>query len=38
MKAAKVSDKNPGALVIGCDQVLEHRGRLFSKPKRPKMR
>lgn len=31
MKARKVSDKNPGALVIGCDQVLEHRGALLSK-------
>lgn len=31
MKARKVSDKNPGALVIGCDQVLEHRGNLLSK-------
>jgi septum formation protein len=33
MKAAKVSEKNPGALVIGCDQVLEHAGTLMSKPK-----
>jgi septum formation protein len=32
LKAAKVSDKQPGALVIGCDQVLEHRGTLMSKP------
>ena len=32
MKAAKVSEKNPGALVIGCDQVLEHAGALLSKP------
>ena len=32
MKASKVSDKNPGALVIGCDQVLEHNGTLLSKP------
>lgn len=32
LKAAKVSEKNPGALVIGCDQVLEHRGVLLSKP------
>ncbi len=31
IKARKVSDKNPGALVIGCDQVLEHRGTLLSK-------
>lgn len=32
MKARKVSDKNPGALVLGCDQVLDHRGTLLSKP------
>ncbi|MEP3582527.1 MAG: Maf family nucleotide pyrophosphatase [Cyclobacteriaceae bacterium] len=35
MKARKVSDKNPGSLVIGCDQVLEHRGELLSKPNSP---
>jgi len=35
MKAAKVSEKNPGALVIGCDQVLEHEGALMSKPETP---
>jgi len=35
MKAAKISDKNPGALVIGCDQVLEHRGALLQKPQTP---
>lgn len=32
MKAAKISEKNPGALVIGCDQVLDHGGTLLSKP------
>jgi septum formation protein len=32
MKARKVSDKYPGALVLGCDQVLDHRGSLLSKP------
>jgi septum formation protein len=32
MKASKVSDKNSGALVIGCDQVLEYGGVLLSKP------
>lgn len=32
LKAAKVSEKHQGALVIGCDQVLEHGGRLLSKP------
>lgn len=33
MKATKVSDKSPGSLVLGCDQVLEHSGALFSKPR-----
>lgn len=32
MKARKVSDKHPGALVLGCDQVLDHKGALISKP------
>ena len=32
MKARKVSDKNPSALVLGCDQVLDHRGKMMSKP------
>lgn len=36
LKAAKVSEKNHGTLVIGCDQVLEHRGVLLSKPTSPK--
>lgn len=36
MKASKISDKNAGALVIGCDQVLEYGGKLLSKPKTPK--
>jgi len=31
-KARKVSQKTPGALVIGCDQVLECGGRILSKP------
>jgi septum formation protein len=34
-KARKVSAKNPDALVIGCDQVLEHKGTLMSKPVSP---
>ncbi|MBE9635939.1 Maf family protein [Salipiger mangrovisoli] len=34
-KARKVSDKNPGALVLGCDQVLSCNGKLYSKPKSP---
>ncbi|SDI79586.1 Maf family protein [Lutimaribacter saemankumensis] len=33
MKARKVSDRNLGALVIGCDQVLSFENRLLTKPK-----
>lgn len=32
LKARKVSEKNPGALVMGVDQVLDHKGTLLSKP------
>jgi septum formation protein len=32
MKAQKVSSQHPEALVIGCDQVLDHRGAILSKP------
>ncbi len=32
MKARKVSSRMPGPLVLGCDQVLDFRGRLISKP------
>ncbi len=32
MKARKVSDKTPGAMVLGCDQVLDFDGQLLSKP------
>ncbi|CUH85469.1 Maf family protein [Thalassovita mediterranea] len=32
MKALKVSEKEPDALVIGCDQVLDLGGRMLSKP------
>lgn len=35
MKARRISDKHPGALVLGCDQVLDHRGTLISKPTDP---
>jgi len=35
MKALRVAVKNPGALVIGCDQVLAHGRELLSKPKTP---
>ena len=34
-KARKISNKNPGALVLGCDQVLDFQGRLLSKPTSP---
>jgi len=32
MKARKVSDKSDGAVVIGCDQVLDFKGRVWGKP------
>jgi septum formation protein len=32
VKAAKVSARHPGALVIGADQILECAGRWFDKP------
>ncbi|GHG83007.1 Maf family protein [Pseudodonghicola xiamenensis] len=35
MKARKISEKMPGALVLGCDQVLEFDGQLVSKPETP---
>jgi septum formation protein len=35
MKARKVAEKAPGALVLGCDQVLEMKGRVFAKPDSP---
>lgn len=35
MKAAKVSARNPEALVIGCDQVLAHGKAILSKPADP---
>lgn len=31
-KARKIAAKHPDAMVIGCDQVLEFRGTLLSKP------
>jgi len=33
LKARKISEKHPARLVLGCDQVLDHRGSLLSKPK-----
>lgn len=35
LKARKISEKVPGALVIGCDQVLDFEGSLLSKPDTP---
>ena len=35
LKARKVSDKTPGAMVLGCDQVLDFDGQLLSKPSSP---
>lgn len=35
MKARKVADKHPEAMVIGCDQVLSLEGDLLSKPRDP---
>ena len=32
MKALRISEKRPEALVIGCDQVLDLGGRVLSKP------
>ena len=34
-KALRVSAKHPGALVIGCDQVLDYQGQVWSKPESP---
>ena len=35
MKARKIADRQPGALVLGCDQVLALGTDLFSKPDTP---
>ncbi len=35
MKARKISDKVPGAMIVGCDQVLDFDGQLLSKPETP---
>jgi septum formation protein len=34
-KARKVSARQPGTLVLGCDQVLAHEGACLSKPETP---
>ena len=36
LKARKISDKTPGTMVLGCDQVLDFDGRILSKPETPK--
>ena len=35
MKARKIADRNPEAVVIGCDQVLEFDGKVWGKPESP---
>lgn len=35
MKARKIAEKHPEALVLGCDQVLEFRHRAWGKPETP---
>ena len=32
MKARKLAEKHPDALVLGCDQVLAFNGRVYGKP------
>ena len=32
MKALKISEKHPDALVLGCDQILECQRKVFAKP------
>ncbi len=33
LKAWRVARRHPGALVLGADQVLDHQGRLYDKPR-----
>ncbi len=35
LKARKISEKHPGRLVLGCDQVLDFNGSLLNKPETP---
>ena len=35
MKARKLAEKNTDALVLGCDQILAFKGRVFGKPETP---
>jgi len=34
-KASRIAEKRPEALIIGCDQILAHRGRVLGKPATP---
>ncbi|MCR8549539.1 Maf family protein [Salipiger sp. P9] len=34
-KARRVSQRNPGAFVLGCDQILSLEGEIFAKPESP---
>ena len=34
-KARRVANRHPTAVVIGCDQVLDHKGQIFAKPTSP---
>lgn len=34
-KARRISPRHPGSIVLGCDQVLDHRGAVLSKPASP---
>jgi septum formation protein len=35
LKASKIADRRPADLVLGCDQVLDFEGKIFSKPSDP---
>ena len=35
MKARKIADKHPDALVLGCDQILDFKGKSWGKPETP---
>ncbi len=37
MKARKIAERERGALVLGCDQILDLEGQLLSKPESPAM-
>lgn len=35
MKAQRIGDRHPDAIVLGCDQVLDFQGRVWGKPQTP---